>query len=88
MAIEKVQTVDAIEVVGEFCFVQYRVRTDVVEDGVVIASDNWRNMVDPSCDISDLPQRVQDMCNFVWTDEVLAAWNQYLIDNAPEGEPV
>lgn len=88
MAIEKVQTVDAIEVVGEHCFVQYRVRTDVKEDGVVIASQKWRNMVHPRMDISELPQRVQDICNFVWTDEVLAAWDQYQADNAPEGEPV
>ena len=63
MALEKVITQDKIEVVGEYRAVQVRTKTAVMEDGVVIAGDDY----------SGESAEVRAICAAVHTDAVIAA---------------
>lgn len=65
MAIEKQQTVDEITVT-EGGTIYYREAIKFIEDGKVVQTTYYRSSVAPKQDISDVPQKVKEMCNFVW----------------------
>ena len=73
MALEKVISVDLIEVV-ENGSIQVRTKTAVMEDGVEISSKFHRHVVAPGDDYSAEDARVQAICAAVHTDEVIAAY--------------
>ena len=73
MALEKVISVDLIEVV-ENGGIQVRTKTAIKEDGVEISSKFHRHVVVPGDAYSAEDARVQAICAAVHTDEVIAAY--------------
>lgn len=73
MALEKIVTVDKIEVTGNGS-VQVRTLTSIVEDGVQISGSYHRHVVVPGADYSGEDARVQAICAAMHTDDVIAAY--------------
>ena len=73
MALEKVISVDLIEVVENGC-VQIRTKTAIKEDGVEISSKFHRHVVMPGADYSQEDAKVQAICASMHTPEVIAAY--------------
>ena len=83
MAIEKSVVIDKIEVLlmGN---IQIRYLTTITEDGAAISQSLSRESVDPDfLDISHLDQKVQDIANVVWTDQVKADWEKHKASSLP-----
>jgi hypothetical protein len=73
MALEKVISVDRIEVLENGC-VNVRTKTAIVEDGKQISSTFHRHAVFPGADYSGEDARVQAICAVTHTHEVIAAY--------------
>lgn len=73
MALEKVISVDLIEVV-ENGSVQVRTKTSVKEDGQEISNKFHRHVVVPGADYSQEDAKVQAICASIHTVEVIAAY--------------
>jgi hypothetical protein len=73
MALEKVISVDLIEVV-ENGTLQVRTKTVIKEDGVEISSKFHRHVVAPGADVSGEDAKVQAIAAAVHTAEVVAAY--------------
>jgi hypothetical protein len=71
MALEKVISVDLIEVI-ENSSIQVRTKTAVKEDGVEISSKFHRHVVAPGDDYSAEDAKVQAICAAVHTANVIA----------------
>ena len=83
MTLTEKQITDKIEVIGDaFPMVQVR-RADVIEkDGVEIARSFHRHVLAPGDDISGEDPKVQAVCAAVWTDDVVAAYQAHLAEQA------
>lgn len=73
MSLEKVISVDLIEVIENGC-VQVRTKTAIKEDGVEISSKFYRHVVAPGADYSAEDTRVQAICAATHTAGVVAAY--------------
>ena len=73
MALEKVISVDLIEVV-ENGSIQVRTKTAIKEDGVEISSKFHRHVVVPGADVSAEDAKVQAIAASIHTPEVVAAY--------------
>jgi hypothetical protein len=73
MALEKVISVDRIEVLESGC-VNVRTKTTIVEDGKQISSTFHRHAVFPGADYSGEDARVQAICAATHTTDVIAAY--------------
>jgi hypothetical protein len=73
MAISEAKTVDQITVI-ENGAVFYREATRIIKDGEEIAKTYHRSSLAPGQDLTGIPQSVVDICNVVWTPEVIAAY--------------
>jgi hypothetical protein len=73
MALEKVISVDLIEVV-ESGVIQVRTKTAIKEDGVEVTSQFHRHVVVPGADVSAEDAKVQAIAAAVHTPEVIAAY--------------
>ena len=73
MALEKVISVDLIEVV-ENGSIQVRTKTAIKEDGIEISSKFHRHVVAPGDDYSSEDTKVQAICAAVHTADVIAAY--------------
>ena len=73
MALEKVISVDLIEVV-ENGTLQVRTKTAIKEDGVEITSQLHRHVVVPGADVSGEDAKVQAIAASIHTAEVIAAY--------------
>lgn len=78
MALEKVIEQDKIEVVGPFSVVQIRTKTSIIEDGAEISSSFSRHSINPTDDITNETVKVRNICNAVHTDEIKAAYTNYI----------
>ncbi len=77
MALTERSTIDKIEVL-ENGIIQVR-RADIVErDGVEIAKSYHRWTLTPGQDLTGQEQRVVDVANAVWTQEVIVAYQASL----------
>jgi phage host-nuclease inhibitor protein Gam len=76
---------DKIEIVGDYKAVQVRTSTVIKEDGVEISRSYHRHVVNCLDDISGESAEVQAICNAVWTDEIKAAYQEFL-DSQNTGE--
>jgi len=74
MALEKVISVDLIEVI-ESGVLQVRTKTAIKEDGVEITSQFHRHVVVPGADVSAEDSKVQAIAASIHTAEVIAAYN-------------
>ena len=93
MALAESIEYDKIEVVGIYKAVQVRKKNVIKKDGVEIAS-NFERYVLQACtldasdtlvdtEISGEPAEVSAICNAVWTTDVKAAWKAKLIADKP-----
>ena len=73
MSIEKVKVIDQITVT-ENGIILYREATKIIEDGVELTKTYHRTSLTPGQDITNQPQKVKDICNTVWTAEVISAY--------------
>ena len=73
MSLEKVISVDLIEVVENGC-IQVRTKTAILEDGKTISSQFHRHIVAPGADVSAEDVKVQAICAAVHTPEVIAEY--------------
>jgi len=73
MALEKVISVDLIEVV-ENGSLQVRTKTTIKEDGVEISNKLHRHVVVPGANVSGEDAKVQAIAAAVHTPEVIAAY--------------
>ena len=93
MALAESVEYDKIEVVGTYKAVQVRKKNVIKKDGVEIASNFERyvlqagtldasdNLVDT--DLSGEPAEVSAICTAAWTTDVKAAWKAKLIADKP-----
>ena len=77
MALEKVISVDLIEVV-ENGSIQVRTKTAIKEDGIEISSKFQRHVVAPGADVSAEDAKVQAIAASIHTAEVVAAYQATL----------
>jgi hypothetical protein len=73
MSLEKVTSVDLIEVVENGC-IQVRTKTVIKEDGVEISSKFHRHIVAPGDDYSAEDAKVKAICAAMHTADVIAAY--------------
>jgi hypothetical protein len=73
MALEKVISVDRIEVIENGC-VQVRTKTAIMEDGKQISGTFHRHVIAPGDSYAGEAQRVQAICAATHTAEVVAAY--------------
>lgn len=84
MALEKVTAVDKIEVT-EMGHVQVRTATRIVEDGNVISTSYHRHVIAPGQAYSNEDARVKAICQATHTEEVVAAYQAMLAEQAQRG---
>ena len=73
MALEKVISVDLIEVIENGC-IQVRTKTAIMEDGKQISGQFHRHVVVPGADVSAEDAKVQAIAASIHTPEVVAAY--------------
>jgi hypothetical protein len=73
MPLEKVTSVDLIEVIENGC-IQVRTKTVIIEDGKQISGNFHRHVVAPGDDYSGEDARVQAICAATHTAEVISAY--------------
>ena len=83
MALEKVVSVDLIEVV-ENGTIQIRTKTAILEDGNQISGQFHRHVVAPGADYSQEDAKVQAIASAVHTPEVIAAYKATQVVAQPE----
>ena len=74
MALEKIQIVDQIEVVGEYS-IQVRQATKVMDDGVQIGGESYhRHVVHPNHDWSNEDAKVKKIADALFDDDCQEAY--------------
>ena len=81
MSLTETKIIDQIEISRDF-FVQVRQATVIERDGEQISKTFYRWVLNPDMDISGQEQKVQDICNVAWTDEVKSAYETFKADQA------
>jgi hypothetical protein len=81
MALTEHTEIDQIEIVGDWN-IQVRQATVIEKDGVQVARTFHRWVLTPDMDISGQEQKVQDIANAAWTDEVKAAYETFKAEQA------
>jgi hypothetical protein len=61
----------------------YREATRIIEDGKELTKTYHRTSLTPGQDITNQPQKVKDICETVWTEEVIAAYQAQQEANNP-----
>ena len=84
MALTEKQEIDKIEIVNDWN-IQVRQATIIERDGEFVSRTFHRWSLTPDSDISDQEQKVQDICNAAWTDEVKAAYQTFKANQKPLG---
>ena len=78
MALEKIITVDMIEVLENGC-VQVRTKTAILEDGEQISGTFHRHVIAPGDDYSQEDERVQAICKAIQVPTVVEAYQASLV---------
>jgi hypothetical protein len=73
--------IDRIEIVADWN-IQARKCTTIERDGQFVSNTFHRWVLTPDMDISGQEQKVQDICNAAWTDEVKAAYETFKAEQA------
>jgi hypothetical protein len=81
MALTENTSIDQIEIVGDWN-IQVRQATIIEKDGVQVARTFHRWVLTPDSDISGQEQKVKDICNAAWTNEVKAAYETFKAEQA------
>ena len=75
MSLEKVTSVDLIEIVENNC-VQVRTKTAILEDGEQISGTYHRHVILPGDDYSAEDDKVKSVCALIHTPEVVTAYKE------------
>ena len=81
MALTERKQIDRIEVVQDWN-IQVREENIIERDGEFVSRTFSRWVLTPDMDISNQEQKVQDICNAAWTDEVKAAYETFKAEQA------
>ena len=81
MALTENTNIDQIEIVGDWN-IQVRQATIIERDGEFVSNSFHRWVLTPDMDISDQEQKVKDICNAAWTDEVRQAYETFKAEQA------
>lgn len=81
MALTENINIDRIEII-EHEIIQVRQATIIERDGEFVSRTFHRWVLTPDMDISDQEQKVQDIANAAWTDEVKAAYETFKAEQA------
>ena len=81
MALTERTQIDQIEIVQQWN-IQIRQCTTIERDGEFVSRTFHRWVLTPDMDISDQEQKVQDICNATWTDEVKSAYETFKAEQA------
>jgi hypothetical protein len=81
MALTETVNIDRVEVVADWN-IQVRQATVIEKDGEQVARSFHRWVLTPDMDISGQEQKVQDICNVAWTDEVKSAYETFKAEQA------
>jgi hypothetical protein len=81
MALTEHTEIDRVEVVNDWN-IQVRQATVIEKNGVQVARSFHRWVLTPDMNISGQEQKVQDICNAAWTDEVKAAYETFKAEQA------
>lgn len=73
MSLEKLKVIDQITVT-ENGTVFYREVTRIMEDGIELSHSYHRTSLNPGQDILNQPANVVAICNTVWTEAVISAY--------------
>ena len=76
MALTERNEIDQIEIVADWN-IQVRQATIIERDGEFVSRTFHRWVLTPDSDISGQEQKVKDICNVAWTDEVKAAYETF-----------
>jgi hypothetical protein len=76
-------SIDQIEIVGDWN-IQVRQATIIEKDGVQVARSFHRWVLQPDMDISSQEQKVKDIANAAWTNEVKAAYETFKAKQAEQ----
>lgn len=76
MALTERTEIDKIEVVGDWN-IQVRQATTIEKDGQQVAKTFHRWVLNPDSDISEQEQKVKNICNAVWTTEIISSYEAY-----------
>jgi hypothetical protein len=81
MALTETINIDKIEVANNWN-IQVRQATVIERDGQFVSRTFHRWVLTPDMDISGQEQKVQDIANAAWTDEVKAAYETFKAEQA------
>jgi hypothetical protein len=81
MALTESTNIDQIEIVGDWN-IQIRQATIIERDGEFVSRTFHRWVLNPDMDISGQEQKVKDICNAAWTDEVKSAYETFKAEQA------
>jgi hypothetical protein len=81
--INKETAIDQITI-QENGIILYREATRIIEDGKELTKTYHRTSLTPGQDITNQPQKVKDICETVWTEEVIAAYEAQQKENTKE----
>jgi hypothetical protein len=81
MALTESTSIDQIEIVQQWN-IQVRQATVIERDGQFVSRTFHRWVLTPDMDISGQEQKVKDICNAAWTDEVKAAYETFKTEQA------
>jgi len=79
MALTEITKVDQIEVVGDYT-IQVRTATIIEKDGVEISRTFHRHVISPGDDVTNEDSKVQTIANAIFTEEVIASYQEGLSD--------
>jgi hypothetical protein len=77
MALTKEQVIDKIEIVENGCLLVREV-TRIMENGNELSKSYHRSSFAPGSDVSDQPSNVQAVAAAIWTQEVIASYQESL----------
>ena len=80
MALTKETAVDQITVT-ENGIVLYREATRIMEDGTELSKTYHRTSLTPGQDLAEHPANVVAICNVVWTESVVSAYQAQQLTN-------
>ena len=81
MALTERKEIDQIEIVRDWN-IQVRQATIIERDGEFVSRTFHRWVLTPDMEISDQEQKVKDICNVAWTDEVKSAYETFKSEQA------
>ena len=81
MALTEKTEIDRIEIANQWN-IQVRQATIIERNGEFVSRTFHRWVLTPDMDISDQEQKVKDIANAAWTDEVKAAYETFKAEQA------